>query len=171
MHGKYSSYERARPQPAGHPPQDQEQKACRGGVQQHIGQMVSPSPKAIQLAVEHGREPAQRDPVVGMKLGKRPDDPRRREPTGNVSILVHKIIVIEVDEFVPDRLAEHEHGPQQQESADRQRLKPVVAEGGDSPAAHARRQCARCGRKAQGSSSVRQLPAAANGPRNKHPQQ
>ena len=52
---------------AGHPPQGQEQQDRRGGVQEHVGQMMAAGLQAIKLAVQHVREPSQRVPVGGLE--------------------------------------------------------------------------------------------------------
>ena len=63
MDGEYGGHESARPEPARHPPQDQKQQDRRRGVQQHIGEMVSPGLQPVNLAVQHVGHPRQRVPV------------------------------------------------------------------------------------------------------------
>ena len=64
----------AGPECPGHPPQGQEQEDRRGGVQEHVGQMMAAGLQVIKLAVQHVREPGQRVPVGGVERGDRPGD-------------------------------------------------------------------------------------------------
>ena len=68
--------------------------------------MVPTGVEAIELAIQHQRDPGERMPVGGMAVGKRPGDPLRRQPVCHLRIFVYVLVVIEVDELVADRLAE-----------------------------------------------------------------
>ena len=66
--------------PARHTLKNQKEQNGRCGVQQHIGQMVSPRVQAKELTVQHEGNPSQRDPVLGMQAGKRPEKPCALNP-------------------------------------------------------------------------------------------
>ena len=71
--------------------------------------------QSVELAIQHVGEPSQRVPVAGMEVRKGPDDSRGGEAAGNLRIIADILVVVVVDELVPNRLAEDQgHGQQQQ---------------------------------------------------------
>ena len=113
----------AGPERPGHPPQGQKQEDRRGGVQEHVGQMMAAGLQAIKLAVQHVREPGQRMPVAGVVRGERPGDSLAGQAPADVPVLVDVIVVVEVDEVVAGRLAEDGDHRQQQQAADGQQAR------------------------------------------------
>ena len=97
-------------------PQDQEQQDRRGRMEQDVGQMVSAGPETVDLAVEHVGEPGQRVPIAGMVV-EGPRDPLEAQAARDLGVLVDVLIVIEVDELVPNCLGENEQDCQEQETA------------------------------------------------------
>jgi len=67
--------------------------------------MVSPGLKAVELAIHHMRNGSQRMPVGGMNVGKSPLDPTQGDTVGNPWIFVKVVVVVVVNELIPDSLA------------------------------------------------------------------
>ena len=62
-----------------HPPKNQEQQDRRGGVEQHVGQVMGRGAVAQKVPDEHVRHARQRGPAFQVALGKcRPDAPQRQ---------------------------------------------------------------------------------------------
>ena len=70
MDGKHRGHKRAAPQAPGHLPQHQKQQHRRGGVQQDIDQMVSPSVQPEELAVQHVGKCGEWNPVGDLHMGE-----------------------------------------------------------------------------------------------------
>ena len=84
-------------------------------------------------------------PVVGMGGGEGPGDPLGGQAARHLRVLGHVHVVIEVDEAVPDRLAEDQQHRQQEKAANGRRVGardarlahwPECDRGGAAPAGH-----------------------------------
>ena len=64
MDGKDRGHEGAGPKLVGHAPQNEKQRDRRSGVEQHIGEMMSPGIQSKELAIEHVRQRGQRIPLA-----------------------------------------------------------------------------------------------------------
>ena len=121
MDGKDGRDKGAPPKGPGHLPQHQKNQDHRRGVKEDIGQMMPGGMQSVQLAVEHVGNPSQRMPVIGMKMGERPDDSPEAQPVGNHRILINILVVIHLDEIEPQGLPENRKGNRGERQADRRR--------------------------------------------------
>ena len=120
--GEDRGHEGAHPQLPRQLPQDQQQQACRGGVQGDVGEMMPAGPQLIDLAVEHVRDPGQRMPVRAVEMREGPAHARPGKPCANRGIVVDVHIVINIHPVEGDRLAEdQEYAEHRQETCGRQR--------------------------------------------------
>ena len=95
-------------------------------MQQNVGRVMPTGVEAVDLAVEHVRQPGQRMPVGDVDVREDPRGAADRQAGGDVRILVDVLIVVEIHELVADRLTEDEPHGQQQKTANGQNL-PAVA--------------------------------------------
>ena len=75
-------------------------------MQQHVRQMMSPRPETVEFAIQHVRNRGQRMPVVGMHMREGPLHPVESKAARDPWIFVHVLVIIVVDELVPEGLAE-----------------------------------------------------------------
>jgi len=64
----------------GHPPKHEKQQKGRGGVQQHVVQVVPPTDAGQTVAIHHVGNGSQRAPTLGMEFGEGPRDALCRSP-------------------------------------------------------------------------------------------
>ena len=105
MNGEDRRHPRAGPDCPSHALQRQEQENRRDGVEEHVGQMMAGGLQAIELAVEHVREPGQRVPVSGLEGSDCRDNPVFGQAPPNMLVFVDVVIVVEADEVVAAGLA------------------------------------------------------------------
>src|ERR1041384_2800012 len=110
MNGKDRGDERAAPKSACHWPEDQKKEDDCDCMQQDVGQVVSGWVKAIKLAIQHVRERGNRVPVIGVDVRKRPDDISEAQARLNRGIGIDIILVVVIDEVMPERLAKNGPG-------------------------------------------------------------
>lgn len=121
MEGKEGRCQRAGPETMGHLPQDQEQEHGGGGVQQHVGQMVSSRIESIHLAIEHVGEASQRNPVAQLEIGEGPANTVESQAASHLGIRIDGNTVIVAEEREAGRLNEHQRDGRQQDAANGQR--------------------------------------------------
>jgi len=68
--------------------------------------MMSPRLETVKLTIQHVRNGGKRMPVVSMHMGEGPLNPLEGETVRDPWILVYVLIVIVVNELVPEGLAE-----------------------------------------------------------------
>src|SRR6266516_38432 len=76
----------------------------------------------VELAVEHVRNRRQRMPVPRMTMGECADRSIDRETFCDQRIIINVHVVIEIDELVPDRLAEHQPGDHDKKKRNKKEL-------------------------------------------------
>jgi hypothetical protein len=96
-------------------------------MQQDVGQVVSGWVKAIKLAIQHVRERGNRVPVIGVDVRKRPDDISEAQARLNRGIGIDIILVVVIDEVMPERLAKNGPGNQREKNADAGEEGPFIA--------------------------------------------
>src|SRR5208283_2956134 len=90
-------------------------------MQQDVDQvMTARILQAIQLTIQHVREPREGVPVGGMSLGEGPDESFEGDSTFDLRILVHVLVIIVVDEPMPSRLAEYQSNAKHKKNANAQ---------------------------------------------------
>ena len=94
MDGEDRGDEGAGPKLAGHSPQNEKQRDRRGGVEQHIGQMMPPGVQAEELAIEHVRQRGQRIPLAVGPVGEGPPDAVAGQARGDMGVSVDKDAVV-----------------------------------------------------------------------------
>ena len=87
-------------------------------MEQDVCQMVSSRVRSVKLPVQHVGERSQRMPVRDVGAGKSLKDSTRSQAPFDQGVLEHINIVIEVDEIIPEGLAEHHPGGCGQEHTD-----------------------------------------------------
>jgi len=86
-------------------------------MQQHIGQMRSHRTGAKYFRVEHERQPRQRMPVGGIFGSESPQDTVPGQSRLHLGIGGEILMVIKIEEWVPEGLAEDcKHGQRQQKA-------------------------------------------------------
>ncbi len=120
MDGEQGRRQCARPEIAGHPPQQQEQKNCRGGMERYAGEVMSLRFLPVKAVIKNMGKPRQGVPIAGVVAAERPADGLRGEALLNLRVRIDILVVIIVDELIADRLAEDQPDRQQQPHADRQ---------------------------------------------------
>lgn len=84
----------------------------------HIGEMMPSWPlQAVELAVEHMRQPRQWMPVANMALRECPNDAVGRKALGHIGIFRHVGLIVECDEIESRGLAEDRGHCQNYQSA------------------------------------------------------
>ena len=123
MNGKQRRHHGARRRPAGHLLQNEEKENRGGGVEQDVREMMSAGPLgAVDLAIEHVGEPAQRGPIGQLMIGECPLDCLPRQPALDDVVFVDALVVIQIDELVAGGLTKDEPDGQEQQTADRDHL-------------------------------------------------
>ena len=117
MKGKKCRHERATPKEAGHVAQHQKQQHARGGMQQHVGQVMPARPKSEELAVQHVGKRGERHPNAHLGVRKGPDDAVGRESPAHDGILGDDANVVEIDELKPDAPAKDQYHREEQADA------------------------------------------------------
>ena len=126
MDGEHCRHESARPETAGHLPQNQEEQNRHGRVQHYIGRVMPGGVlRSVEFAVECMGKPGQRVPIAGVESGERPGDAFAAQSVRHVGIVVDVGIVVEVDEIVLDGSSEDDRHHQQQKPADGRREIPI----------------------------------------------
>ena len=108
MNGEDRGHEGAWPKPAGHAPENKEEKDRRSAVQQDVGEMVAVGLQTIELVIGQVGDPGDRCPLAAVRGRACPANPLGAETLadGRVAAEVHLIVVI--DEAEVDRLREDE---------------------------------------------------------------
>src|SRR5438477_13090314 len=75
-------------------------------MQQDIRQMMSLRLETVKLTIQHVRDGGKGMPVISMHMGEGPLNPLEGETVRDPWIFVYVLIVIVVDELVPNGLAE-----------------------------------------------------------------
>src|SRR5438309_3695232 len=96
-------------------------------MEHEIGQMMSARIQAVELAIDHMRNPRQRMPVRRVNMPEGPDNSIHAEAPHYLGISRYVIGIIIVDKPVVERLAENDPGEHCQEDAYRER-QPAVGE-------------------------------------------
>ena len=91
--------------------------------------MMAPGPEAVHLEIEPMREPCEWVPVAGVAGRKDPIEPFALHHAGHVRIPRDVLIVVEVDELVPDRLTEDQSDGQHEQDADEPACEGVAVPG------------------------------------------
>ena len=76
-------------------------------MQQHIHKMMRTRLHTEELAIHHVRHRRQRMPIVGMDVGKGPSNPVPAQAGADLVIFADVSRIIEIDEFVAERLTEN----------------------------------------------------------------
>ena len=113
MDGEDRGHESAGPKLAGHLPNNEEQRDRRGGVEQHVGEMMPPRAQAEELAIEHVRQHCQRIPLATRPIGQRPPNSLARQARGDMTVSVNKGVVVVIEEGVTERLPINQANGQQ----------------------------------------------------------
>src|SRR5439155_4518455 len=79
--------------------------------------MMSARLQPMELAIERVRNDGQRMPVVGNAVGERPDNSVRRETLCYFCVIDDVRIVVVINKFVSERLAENNPGDRGQKNA------------------------------------------------------
>ena len=98
-------------------------------MKEDIGEMMSAGMQSIQLAVQHVGKPGQRMPIVSLNAGERPDNSLERQPPGDHWIIIHIMIVVEVNELMAKSLAENDKRDRGQGKTNPRRLPTLNIKG------------------------------------------
>src|SRR5689334_2478919 len=80
--------------------------------------MMSPRLETIQLTIHHVRNGRNRVPVVGVHMGEGPSNSSETKAIGDPRIIVNILIIVVINELVPERLAKHNPDNTDKENAD-----------------------------------------------------
>ena len=87
-------------------------------MQQHIRQMMSPWLETVKLTIQHVRNGGQRMPVVSVHMRESPLNPVQGETVHDPWIFGNVLIVVVVDELVPEGLAKDDPDNSHKENRD-----------------------------------------------------
>ena len=90
--------------------------------------MMAGGIETVKLAIHHVRNPGERMPVAGMDMSERPHDSIPTEPVIYSRILEDVIAVVEIYEFVAERLSE-DQPDKRSENADDGERQPAIPSG------------------------------------------
>ncbi len=92
-------------------------------MEKHVGDVVPPALQPEELAIQHVRQPGEREPVGGVARRERPLNALERDALAHVGIAGNGIGVVEIDEIEMPDLAIHGESDQDQSETDPARLK------------------------------------------------
>src|ERR1700686_1172351 len=87
-------------------------------MQKNIRKMMSARFQPVELAIQHMRDGRQRMPVLGMNMCEGPRDTRDSETACYFRILIDVVLIIVVNELVPERLAKNQPHDKGKKNAD-----------------------------------------------------
>ena len=88
-------------------------------MKQDIAQVVAPRLKTVDLAVKHVRDCRQWVPVIRMDMRESPLNPLPTQTSSDARVLVDVVVIIVIDELVPERLPEdHKHHSDKKEAGE-----------------------------------------------------
>lgn len=80
--------------------------------------MMSACLQAVPLAVEHVRNRREWMPVLRMNMAHGPANATQANAAGYLRILINVVVIVVVNEIVPQRLGENNPGDNREENAD-----------------------------------------------------
>ena len=118
MNGEDRRHQRTGPQAPRHPPQDHQQQDCRGGVQDHVDQVVGRRVRAEHVPDQDMRQSRQRGKALEVALGKHGPNAPQAELAGYQPVFIDAPVVVIVHKAEAGGLRKYQSRGQQQQSAD-----------------------------------------------------
>jgi hypothetical protein len=122
MDGEERGDESAGPKLAGQSPKEHKQGDRRGGVEQHVGEMMPPGLQSEELAIEHVREWRKRIPFAEWPLGECPADAFGGQARPDRWVIIDKPVVVVIEQLVTERLTVDKPDGDEQGGADTPRV-------------------------------------------------
>ncbi len=105
MNREHRRDKRAPPKRAGHLPQHKKEQDNSQIVQCDVCEMMAAGTETVDLAIEHVADACQRMPETRVSVRPHPRNTVQSQAAADLGVLINILVVIEVDEPVPKRLA------------------------------------------------------------------